>query len=233
MPAPSRKARSGRTGPILLTLLILLPLAGFGLYRWLHSTRFVSREEMIGVWTLTPDPDGDASAPMTAWLAGLTNQWLALGSDGTCWYHAPTPNAAWRGQASAEELRAYGATLSPVQWIGGPPSPSAVVDNEPGRRKPRVVVPPRLTWNHQPSDSRGGILALCEITIEREGKIDGGMSLEANRTSAGEVRLRLSGRSTDGSFTMLFRKRDAHDIDAAVAAASSTPPAPDAPAGTT
>lgn len=225
---PPRTSRSGRIGPVLLAALIILPLAGFGIVRWLKAGRLVSREELTGVWILSPDPDDEATGGMKAWLEGLTNQWFALGSAGTCWYHAPTPNAAWRGQASPDELLAYGATLSPVQWIGGPPSPAAVVDNEPGRRKPRVVVPPKLTWKHQESDSRGGILALCNITIAREDQIEGGMTLEARRAGDGEPRLRLSGRSTDGSFTASFRKRDAHDIDAA---GTPAPPSPDAPAG--
>lgn len=217
------KARAGRANPYLLATLIALPLAGLGIYRWLHASRVVEPAEMIGVWQVAL-PDLVAPDALRDRVAGLTNQWIALGSQGTCWFHAPSPSSPWRGQASWTESLNYGHTLSPVQWPGGPPTAAAAAAaDEPARRRPREIKPPTLKWTYHTRPAGSRSVALAQIVISRDGRLDGNITVEAQRDRDGQVRLTFSTQPPEGKVDFTLVKTDALDIDAAPAATNAPP----------
>ena len=232
MSHPARmNTRAGRANPYLLIALVALPLAGLGIYRWLHASRAVEAAEMVGVWQVAV-PDIVAPAGLQDRIAGLTNQWLALGSQGTCWFHAPSPASPWRGQATWEESMNYGHTLSPVQWPGGPPTAAAAAaTDEPARRRPREIKPPTLKWTYHTRPAGSRSVALAQIVISRDGRLDGNITVEANRAGDGQVRLTFSTQPPEGKVDLTLVKRDALDIDATTATATPAPAVATPPAG--
>ena len=205
---------SGKVIGYVLVALVVVPAAVFGLRHWLKISRAVLQEEMVGVWTLTEGPRSGPPGPMDSWLAGLTNQWVALGSKGTCWYHTLSGISPWLGTANAEQLRQFGETLTPFDWVGGPASAAQQTPDEPGRRKPREITRPVLTWRYKAPDGRGAHLGLAEILISRDGKLDGSMTLESTRDRNGQALLRMLVKPDGASHYIFLRKSDAKDIDA-------------------
>lgn len=223
--------RAGRANPYLLVALVALPLAGLGIHRWLHASRAVEAAEMVGVWQIAV-PEIVAPTGLQAQVAGLTNQWIALGSRGTCWFHAPSPSSPWRGQATWTESITYGHTLSPVQWPGGPPTAAAsAATEETGRRRPREIKPPTLTWTYHTRPAGSRSVALAQIVISRDGRLDGNITVEAHRGADGQVRLAFSTQPPEGKVDYTLVRSDALDIDATAAAAPPAPATPAPPAG--
>lgn len=221
--------RSGKAIWYVLVALVVVPAAVFGLRQWMKVSRVVTEADMVGVWSLTEGPRTGPPTPFEAWLAQQTNQWIALGSKGRCWFHTVSAVSPWLGNASADQLRTFGESLSPYDWVGGPASLAYQPQDEPGRRKQREITKPVLTWQHRPADGRSKSLGLAEIKILREGRLDGSMGLEAVRSADGEARLRLLVKP-DGVSTYIYLRKSADtDIE-------SLPqePAPEAkPAATT
>ncbi len=226
-----RSKRAGRANPYLLAALVALPLGGLGIYRWLNASRAVEPAEMIGLWQVAL-PDIVAPESLRDQLSGLTNQWLALGSKGTCWFHAPSPASPWRGQATWDESITYGHSLSPVQWPGGPPTAAAApATNEPARRRPREIKPPTLTWTYHTRTAGSRLVGLAQIVITRDGRLDGNITLETLRARDGQVRLTYSTQPPEGKVDLTLVKSAPLDIDAPAAAATAAPAEPTPPAG--
>jgi hypothetical protein len=220
MGSPAKKTKHpGRGLTLLLGLLLGVPLAGLLIHQWLASSRTVEQAEMVGVWRLQPERTVAPQGLKDGAIARLTNQWLALGSKGTCWFHAPSPSSPWRGQATWDEMMRYGETLSPVQWPGGPPAAAvAPATNEPPRRKPREIALPVLRWTYHTGAAGSRAKARAQVTVERDGQIDGNITIEAVRDSSGQVSLQIYYRPPEGAAELWFEKSDALDIDSPPAA---------------
>ncbi len=187
----------------------------------------MEREELVGVWTVDPALSTGPAVLREKVEPSLTNQWLALGSRGTCWFHAASPSSPWRGETAWDELVEYGQTLSPVQWPGGPLIPStAALTNEAPRRRPRNLTPPALRWSVHTNRVGGRVEMLAQIVIERDGRLDGNIPVRTRRDKKGAVELSMVFNRPEGVLTLGLRRSDDLDIDAAPAGA----PAPTTPA---
>lgn len=216
--------------PVLILVLIGLPLLGAGLHGWFKSSRVVEATELVGVWTVDPALSVGPPGLREQVEPSLTNQWLALGSRGTCWFHAPSPSSPWRGETTWAEIVEYGNTLSPVQWPGGPAIPSLVaLTNEAPRRRPRNLTPPALRWSVHTNRAGGRAETLAQIVIERDGRLDGDIPVRTRRNKQGDVELSMVFNRPEGVLTLGLRRRDPLDIDAAPAGAPAPDPAPAAP----